>query len=390
MEKLWTSNYTKVWFANFMIFFSFMITTPLLPIYLSEEFGADKETIGIVLSGYTLTALLARPFSGYLVDSFQRKTVLLVCYFFFFVLFAGYIVAGSLTLFAIVRTMHGAPMGATAVCNSTVAIDVLHPTRRSEGIGYYGLSNNLATAISPSIGLYVYQMTHNFDYIFFIALIAAGVGFAINCTLRCKTNEVQPNKGPISLDRFFLLKGTRLGVTMGCVALSYGVVSTYLAVYGKEELGMTSGTGLWFALLCMGLITSRLVGGRTLRKGMALENATFGMSLSLFGYLLFAALHNEIGYYGAAVIIGLGNGLLWPGFQNMFLNLAPNNQRGTANSTLLTAWDTGIGLGVLGGGIIVQYLGYNASFWAAWITNLFGVLFFIALARKHYIINRLR
>ena len=50
-ERLWNSNYLKVWCANFMIFFSFMLLTPLLPSYLSDTFGADKQTIGIVLSG---------------------------------------------------------------------------------------------------------------------------------------------------------------------------------------------------------------------------------------------------------------------------------------------------------------------------------------------------
>ena len=70
-EKLWNSNYVKVWLANFMIFFSFMIVTPLLPLYLSDTFQADKDTIGFILSGYTLTALLARPIAGYLVDSYS-------------------------------------------------------------------------------------------------------------------------------------------------------------------------------------------------------------------------------------------------------------------------------------------------------------------------------
>ena len=69
-ERLWNTNYVKVWCANFMIFFSFMVVTPLLPLYLSETYQADKDTIGFVLSGYTLTALLARPVAGYLVDSF--------------------------------------------------------------------------------------------------------------------------------------------------------------------------------------------------------------------------------------------------------------------------------------------------------------------------------
>ena len=56
--------------ANFALFFAFYVLTPLLPLYLKEHFGATKDVIGLVLSGYTLTALLFRPFSGFLVDSF--------------------------------------------------------------------------------------------------------------------------------------------------------------------------------------------------------------------------------------------------------------------------------------------------------------------------------
>lgn len=385
MEKLWNANYLKVWLANFMIFFSFMIVMPLLPLYLNEVFGSDKHTIGLVLSGYTLTALLVRPFSGYLVDSFPRRIVLLVSYFLFFALFAGYLVAGTLTLFAVVRTLHGMPMGAVTVANSTAAIDVLHPTRRAEGIGYYGLSNNLATSIAPTVGLLIYQYYADFNLIFAIALIASGLGFLINYTVKFRQKEIVPNRDKLSLDRFFLVRGWSEGVTMACFSFSYGVLSTYLAIYGKERLGMTSGTGVFFAILSLGLILSRLVGARSLRLGKALENVCHGILISVFGYLLFAAVHNSLGYYGAALIIGLGNGHMFPGMQTMFVNLAKNNQRGTANSTQLTCWDIGVGLGVMFGGMVAEVSGYEASFWMAWVVNALGVLFFFAYVRGHYL-----
>ena len=388
-DRLWNANYTKVWIANFMIFFSFMIVMPLLPLYLSEEFGADRHTIGIVLSGYTITALLARPFSGYLVDTLPRKVVLLASYFLFFFLFAGYIVATSLTLFAIVRTLHGAPMGTVTVANSTVAIDVLPSSRRAEGIGYYGLSNNLATAIAPTVGLLIYQHLNSYNLIFTVALIASGIGLLINSTVKMKPRPAVAGKQPLSLDRFLLLKGWSEGTTLACLAFSYGVLSTYLAIYGKEELGVTEGTGLFFAILCIGLMASRLIGVRTLRQGRILWNCTIGMTISVFGYLLFAAVPTSLGYYGAALIIGLGNGHMFPAMQNMFINLAPASQRGTANSTLLTAWDVGIGLGILLGGVAAQWGGYHAAFWMAWAVNAAGVAFFYLYASGHYRRNKL-
>ena len=388
--KLWNSNYLKVWSANFMIFFSFMLLTPLLPLYLSETFGADKQMIGIVLSGYTLTALIIRPFSGFLVDSFPRRTVLLASYFLFTLLFAGYIVAGSLLLFAIVRTLHGAPFGASTVSNSTVAIDVLHPKRRAEGIGYYGLSNNIATAIGPTVALLIYGVCESYNVLFIIALLVAFAGLCINYTLDLKPRQMTKDKAPVSLDRFLLLKGWSQGLCMICYSFSYGVLSTYIAIYGKNELGITGGTGLFFMLLSAGLILSRLIGNRSLRDGKVVENASGGVVVALLGYLLFAALHNCWGYYGAALVIGLGNGHMFPAFQTMFINLASNEQRGTANSTLLVSWDIGVGLGILVGGSVAEHLGYHHAFWVAFGVNLAGVLLFYLYSRTNFLKNRLR
>ncbi len=388
--KLWNGNYLKVWSANFMTFFSFMLLTPLLPLYLADTFSADKELIGIVLSGYTLTALLIRPFSGYFVDTFPRRTVLLVSYFLFAVLFAGYLMAGSLMLFAVVRTLHGAPFGATTVSNSTVAIDVLHPTRRAEGIGYYGLSNNIATAIGPTVALLIYGACKSYDILFWIALAVAMVGFVINSTLKLRPREKVKNKPPMSLDRFVLLKGWSLGLCMIGFAISYGILSTYLAIYGKEELGITRGSGLFFMLLSIGLILSRLAGSRTLRRGLILQNAAVGVSIALCGYLLFAVLHTPVGFYGAALIIGLGNGHLFPAFQTMFLNLATNDQRGTANSTFLVSWDIGIGIGIILGGSIAEHNGYHAAFWFAAAANALSVANYFLHTKGFFLRNKLR
>ncbi|MBO7471283.1 MAG: MFS transporter [Bacteroidaceae bacterium] len=390
MERLWNANYLKAWSANFTLYFSFMVVTPLFPLYLSEVFGATKDQTGMVLSGYALTALLIRPFSGFLVDSFPRKLVLLVCYGLFALFFGGYLVAGSLLFFCILRTLHGAPMGATTVANSTVAIDVLPSSRRAEGIGYYGLSNNLGTAIAPTIGMLIYQWTHNYDLIFLISLLTASIGFFINSTLKLKPRPLVELKTPVSLDRFILLKGMPEALCIALYSFSYGVVSTYIAIYAKEELGITTGTGLFFTLLCVGLISSRLVGARGLRKGRVTENATSGVIISLIGYLVFAAFHNAWGFYGAAFIVGLGNGHMFPAFQTMFINLAPNSQRGTANSTLFTAWETGVGLGIILGGVVAEFFSYGAAFWLAWIGNLGGVVLYFALARQHFLRNRLR
>ena len=391
--------------ANFSLFFAFYVLTPLLPLYLSEHFGAAKDVIGLVLSGYTITALLFRPFSGYFVDSFPRKLVLMVCFGAFSIFFAGYLAASSLLLFTIVRTLHGGPFGALTVANSTVAIDVLPSSRRTEGIGYYGLSNNLAMAIAPTIGIFIYKLTQSFELLFWIALAVACAGWLIDSTVELKEKEIVKNKSKLSLDRFFLLRGWLLGANMVAFGFSFGVLSNYLAIYGKEVLGITGGTGTYFMLCSIGLMLSRLQGGKALRQGRLTHNAAEGMVISLIGYTLFIlvptlshlftihyslftihySLFTSLGYYGSALLIGLGNGHMWPAFQNMTINVASNNQRGTANSTILISWDIGMGLGILLGGIIAEHLGYNAAFWTVAAVNAAGVLLFFLRTRAFFL-----
>lgn len=369
-----------------------MLIVPLLPIYLQEEYGASKDVIGVVLSGYTVVALLTRATSGYVVDHYPRKQVLVLGFVLLTAFFAGYLAAGSLLLFACVRTLHGMPFGLATVSNSTVAIDVLPASRRAEGIGYYGLSNNVATAISPTIGLWLYDTFHNFDILF-----CASMGVALLGTLSVSgisspavpTSASVTNKQSVStpdssfLNRFFLTAAWRQAVAIACYSFAYGVVSTYVAIYGREELDIQGGSGLFFALLASGLILSRLAGSHTLRKGLVVRNASIGVSISCVGYLLFALLHNEVGYYGAALLIGLGNGHLWPAFQTMFINLGPTSKRGTANASLLTSWDLGVGIGVISGGFAIEHFGYHTAFWCAWVVEALGVLFYFIKIRGY-------
>jgi predicted MFS family arabinose efflux permease len=169
----------------------------------------------------------------------------------------------------------------------------------------------------------------------------------------------------------------------------FGVLSNYLAIYGKQVMGITGGTGTWFLLCAMGLMLSRLQGGKALRQGRLSHNAAEGMLISLVGYTLFVSCPNMIGYYGSALLIGLGNGHMWPAFQNMMISMAHHNERGTANSTILIAWDIGMGLGVLLGGIIAETLGYTTAFWTVASVNAIGVALYFVRTQGFFLANRL-
>ena len=389
LEKLWNRDYCIAMAGNFLLFFSFYLLTPLLPIYLDAQFGADKDMIGLVLSGYVIAALIVRPFSGFIVDSFNRKKVLVTCFFFFFICFTGYVGAGTLLMFAIVRTIHGLPFGATTVANSTVAVDVLPSSRRNEGIGFYGLSNNLAMAVAPSAGIWIYGATGNFTLLFWISLGVALLGFWCSTAIRVPYRKPVEGKPHLSMDHFFLTRAWMMAVNILLFGLCWGVMSNYVALYGKQQLGIVDGTGIFFALLSAGLFVSRLYGVKGLRAGKLTENALEGAIISTVGYTLFAFAPGIWAFYLSALLIGLGNGRMYPAFLNMFISVARHDQRGTANSSILTSWDVGMGLGILLGGVLSQYFGYSTAFWFTAASQATGTLLILLFTRRFLLSRKL-
>ncbi len=384
--KLFTGNYLKVWIANFMMYFSFYFVTPLLPLYLRDVYHADKAMIGLVLSGYSIAALAIRFFSGYIVDRFSRKKVLLIGYASFALFFLGYYLTGSIILFAVIRTLHGAPFGLTSVSSNTVAIDVLPSQRRGEGIGYWGLSNNFAMAIGPSLSLMLYHHFNNYNLLFTVSLFVALFGLLINTFVDCKYRPPIMEKKKMSLDRFLLIEGWSQGICIAFVAMSYGILSTYIAIYSQDVMNITTGTGTFFMLFSFGLILSRFVGVKALSRGYAVRNATYGVIVVAVGYMMFAFWQNLYGYYISAVVIGFGQASMYPAVQTMFLNMTTNDKRGTANATILTSWDLGVGLGIIFGGYVAEHLGgYNSAFLMSAIVSTLSVIFFLSYAKKDYL-----
>lgn len=389
--KLFTGNYLKVWIANFMMYFSFYFVTPLLPLYLRDVFDADKAMIGLVLSGYSVAALAIRFFSGYIVDRFSRKKVLLIGYASFALFFLGYYLTGSIILFAVIRTLHGAPFGLTSVSSNTVAIDVLPSQRRGEGIGYWGISNNFAMAVGPSLSLMLYHHFNSYNLLFTVSLVVALLGLLINTFVDCKYRPPIMEKKKMSLDRFLLLEGWSQGICIAFIAMSYGILSTYIAIYSQDVLNITTGTGTFFMLFAFGLILSRFVGVQALSKGHEVRNATYGVIVVAIGYFMFALWQNLYGYYISAVVIGFGQASMYPAVQTMFLKMTTNDKRGTANATILTSWDLGVGLGIIFGGYVAEHLGgYNSAFLVSAVVSILSLMFFLLYAKKDYLKKELR
>lgn len=396
-DKLVTSSYCFILAANFLLYFGFWLLIPVLPFYLSEVFSAGNSTIGIILSCYTVAALCIRPFSGYFLDSFARKPLYLMAYFIFMTMFAGYIIAGSLTLFIMFRIIQGVSFGMVTVGGNTVVIDIMPSSRRGEGLGYYGLSNNIAMAVGPMSGLFLHDAGMSFTTIFCCSLGSCMAGFV--CASLVKTPYKPPvRREPISLDRFILLKGIPAGISLLLLSIPYGMTTNYVAMYAKQ-IGINATTGFFFTFMAIGMAISRIFSGKIVDRGKITQVISAGLYLVVFSFFLLSAcvyliswnnMVCTIVFFSVALLLGVGFGIMFPAYNTLFVNLAPNSQRGTATSTYLTSWDVGIGIGMLTGGYIAEVSTFDKAYLFGACLTIVSTLYFNGKVAPNYHKNKLR
>ena len=390
-DKLITKNYIEILAANFLLFFGFWLLMPVLPFYLAEVFDANKTTIGAVLSCFTIAALCIRPFSGYLLDTFARKPLYLLAYFTFTAIFGGYLIAGTLTLFILFRIIHGVSFGMVTVSGNTIVIDIMPSSRRGEGLGYYGLANNIAMSIGPMTGLFLHDAGADYTLIFCCSLGSCLIGFL--CASLVKTTYKPPVKRePISLDRFILLKGIPAGFSLLLLSIPYGMTTNYVAMYAKQ-IGIQSSTGFFFTFMALGMAVSRLFSGRLVDRGMVTQVIEAGLYLVCFcffglsscGWLTTWSLQWTTYFlFTIALLLGIGFGTMFPAYNTLFVNLAPNNQRGTATSTYLTSWDVGIGAGMLLGGYIAEIATFKMAYLFGAALTVISLFYFRSKVAPHF------
>jgi MFS family permease len=392
-DKLFTASYFYACIANFLLFFCFYLLMPILALYLRDTFQTSQSTIGTILSCYTIAALIIRPFSGFMLDTFSRKPLYLISLFLFIIIFAGYPLATSVMMFAVFRILHGFAFGTVTIAGNTIVIDIMPSSRRGEGLGYYGLSNNFAMAIGPMVGMYLYDH-YSYNTIFYMALVIGFIAFFMGTRIKTAPKPIS-TKEAISLDRFLLIKGIPAGINFLMTAVPYGITTTYIALYANE-LGISGKIGLFYFAMAAGIALSRLFSGKQVDRGRLTQIIAIGIVIAALSYILLAAIyfvpeHNltRILFYFSALLIGIGYGSIFPAMNSLFVALAPNNKRGTANSTYLISWDMGIGVGLFFGGIISEMFNFSVVFFMGGILNVVAVMMFVFFTGKHFLRNKI-
>ena len=350
--------------------------------------------IGAILCVYTIAALIVRPFSGYVLDAFQRKPLYLVAYGTFCLLFLGYIAGGFLVFFILLRFLHGLSFGMVTVGGNTLVVDIMPAERRGEGLGYYGLTNNTAMSIGPMVGLFLHGAI-SYEWIFTIALCTSLLGLLLASCVQAP-RKPKTKRPALSLDRFILVNGLRAGLALLLLSIPYGATTNYVAMYVSDiQLDVTP--GIYFTLMAVGMGISRIFAGKYVDKGYVTQCIHYGFYPVITAFLLLAACqplmewnshYAEILFFIIPLFQGVGFGIIFPAYNSLYINLGTHNQRATATSTYLTAWDVGLGLGIFLGGLIAEYFSFATVYFTGGLLCIVSMLYFNRVVTPHYNRNK--
>jgi predicted MFS family arabinose efflux permease len=360
---------------------AFYFLIPTLPIYLETVLGVSRGYIGLVLAAYTIAALLIRPLTGVAVDRKGRKMIYLISFLLFSLLFSVYVAATTLAIMLTVRIVHGFTWGVSTTAGSTVVVDIIPPARRGEGLGVSGLSMTIAMAVGPMFGLWL-SASGDYPHLFIGASLLSLAGFILLLFVKYPKYTPPARLQGLWWKRLIVPSALPASLNYLIVMISYGGMLSFISIYA-HEIGIKN-PGIFFVVYAIGIFLSRLFAGRLFDRHGPFWIAVIGLSFLSSGFPILAFIKNYEGFFVSSFILGFGSGIIMPTFQAMVNNLAWPEHRGAANSTLFTALDLGIGLGMIFMGLSSARIGLTYSFMACGIVNLGALAFFVLYTQRHY------
>ncbi|PMC39159.1 MFS transporter [Bacillus sp. UMB0899] len=377
-EKIWTRDFILICISNFFIFLGFQMTLPTIPLYV-EELGGNDQLIGVVVSIFTFSALLVRSYAGHALESKGRKFVYLTGLLIFIFSVGSFGFLPAIVFLFFMRFVQGMGWGFSTTASGTIASDIIPPKRRGEGMGYYGLSGNIALAFGPSLGLTLAGVL-SFTQLFIICALLGLIAFLLSSKIRYKTIEKTQQVVKKEKWDFYEKSALKPSLLLFFITVTFGGIASFLPLYTAQK-GIP-GIQWYFLVFALALMASRTFAGKIYDlKG---HRAIFipGAILIVLAMILLAWLLNTTVLLIAAVLYGFGFGSVQPALQAWSIENAPVHRRGMANATFFSSFDLGVGIGALMFGQIGHMFGYHTIYLVSAFSVCMSILLYVLLVYK--------
>jgi MFS family permease len=378
-EKIWTRDFVLICLSNFFIFLGFQMTLPTIPLFV-EKLGGNDQLIGVVVGLFTFSALLIRPIAGHALESKGRRLVYLTGLAIFVISVGSFGLFASLYFLFLMRIVQGVGWGFSTTASGTIATDLIPAKRRGEGMGYYGLSGNLALAMGPTLGLALAGVL-TFKQLFFICASLGLMALLLSSRIHFKKSEPPVHAVPRKKWDFYEKSALPPSILLLFITVTFGGIASFLPLYTVEK-GI-NGLEWYFLLYAIALMISRPFSGRIYDQKGHRVVFPIGAGLILISMVLLAWLPNSYVLFIAAFLYGLGFGSVQPALQAWSVQNAPANRRGMATATFFSFFDLGIGIGAIVFGQIAYWFDYHSIYIGAAVSvTICILLYYFVIGKK--------
>jgi predicted MFS family arabinose efflux permease len=350
--------YWTAWAATVTFFAGFYALLVPLPRYLAEA-GLPDWQIGLVLGAFGVASLIGRPIAGVASDRLGPRRVMLFG--------AGALVVGSVGVVATtsvvplfgLRILQATGYVAFTTAGTALIVALVPPGQRGRRVAVFGAAANVAITITPALVAALLEVAPLES-----GLLAAG-GMALAAALMALRIDASA-AAPASAGRAIeWAVPRRLWLPMLIAALlGAGFAAFFQFAPILAERRGTVPVGRLYALYGVGIIATRLVGGRLLDRLAIGHVLVLSSTLIALGLGAVAATVDPLWLTVAPLVLAAGAGLFHPALIAHHAALLPEAP-GRATAAFYVGFDLGIGGGSWLLGFALEVAGLSGLYWTA-------------------------
>ncbi|WP_433595086.1 MFS transporter [Lysinibacillus xylanilyticus] len=374
--RLWTRDFISIAITNFLVFTTFFYLLVTLPIYALQKWHGAESDVGLITTVFLIASILTRPFAGKWIEKAGKYSVFISSLIVLFAASILYFIPQSLMGLLILRFFHGIGFGMATTATGAIVADLIPESRKGEGMGYYGLTLNLAMAIGPFLGLTVMQQTAT-DVIFIINACCACFALVAGLFVKLPKKASMPEraierKTSVKIGDFLESSAIPVSLISAFFGLIYSGIISFVSIYAKEQ-GLVEAAGFFFVVYAVVLLISRPFTGKWFDL--------FGPNMIIYpailcfagGTFLLSVSNTSLLFLTSAALIGVGWGTVFPSFQTIAIQVAPPKKRALATATFLSIYDFGFGIGSFIFGIAATKIDHGSLYFYCSFLIIIGI-----------------
>lgn len=375
-ERLFSARFALMFGFSFTVFLSAFQLLPTAPFRILALGGTASEA-GLFLAFLTYASAVSAPFMGGVADRLGKRRILLVCSLAIAVFSALYAIVPTYHVMLAIVPIHGLFWAGLLSASGAYITEVIPPTRRAEGLSYWGFASIIAVAIAPSFGLWVFEAggwrtlcVESTVLNLVMALIA----------WRLPADQARGGTLPARLHHLVEWRVLVLGVTLFLYAFSYGGITSFTALYA-DQLGIAP-KAIYFTAFALAIIVTRPFIARYADQVGHERVVLPCLVVVAAGVGLLALAQSRTGFVISALVFGSGFGSAYPIFVAHLMKRVPQDRRGATFGALIGAFDIGIGTGSMTIGWIGEHYGYSRAFGVAAAIASLSVPYYLWIRRR--------